>query len=131
VRTRGVKKAYARKAGESVIRSPSGDVPGIRIRDARCGDHLHWGTWNLVTSTSTTGFSECAAPSGNPIVGNRLRTEHQAVENCLAADGPLARVRKYVLPDDVAIGRDLEKPAVHPFVDQRIAVWQALRAADE
>src|SRR5690606_37782995 len=37
---------------------------------------------------------------------------------------------KDVLPDDVAFGRDLEDPAVGPLGDQRIAVRQALRAAD-
>ena len=45
---------------------------------------------------------------GNPIVGNRLRAKHEAVEKSLAADPPFPDVRDDVLPDDIAVRRDLK-----------------------
>src|SRR5215831_20067245 len=44
--------------------------------------------------------------------------------------GPEDSVGVNILPDDMRIRRDLEDAARSPLADQRVAVWQPLRATD-
>src|SRR5689334_22739451 len=44
--------------------------------------------------------------------------------------GPKDSVGVNILPDNVSLRRDLEDAARSPFADQRVAVWQPLRATD-
>jgi len=68
-----------------------------------------------------------------PIIGHWLRPVDRVRLNLLACGSERLRaeIRAHILPDDLTVGRDLEKEAVHTLVDEGVAVGQAAGIADE